>query len=81
MRGILEKNGRLTTGNKTLCERRKHLTNIMRDSTHMIRTMLANWPTEFELPPDHPIHEWLEVTDYICDEMEKPDVAANKETV
>jgi len=39
---------------------------------HMVQTMLANWPKEFELPDDHPIHEWLEVTTYICDELEKP---------
>ena len=71
-RDMLEKNGRLTTGNKPLHERRKDLTNHMRDATHTIRTMLANWPAEFDLPADHPIHEWLDVTDYICDETEKP---------
>ena len=68
-----ERAGRLTTGNKPLHERRKHLTNAMRDNTQMIRTMLANWPEEFQLPADHPILEWLEVTDYICDETEKSD--------
>lgn len=71
-RDMLEKNGRLTTGNKPLHERRKDLTNHMRDASHTIRTMLANWPAEFDLPADHPIHEWLDVTDYICDETEKP---------
>lgn len=72
-RDMLEKNGRLTTGNAPLYVRRKHLTNAMRDNVHMIQTMLANWPAEFAIPPDHPIHEWMEVTTYICDEMEKPD--------
>lgn len=71
-RDMLERNGRLTTGNKPLHERRKDLTNHMRDATHTIRTMLANWPAEFDLPADHPIHEWLDVTDYIADEAEKP---------
>ena len=72
-RDILEKHGRLTSGNAPLHERRKHLTNAMRDNTHMVRTMMANWPEEFQLLDDHPIHEWLEVTDYICDQMESPD--------
>lgn len=71
-RDMLEKNGRLTTGNMPLNQRRKDLTNRMRDTAHQVRTMLANWPAEFELPDDHPIHEWLDVTDYICDETEKP---------
>lgn len=71
-RGMLEKNGRLTTGNMPLNQRRKDLTNRMRDTVHQVRTMIANWPNEFELPDDHPIHEWLDVTDYICDETEKP---------
>ena len=71
-RDMLEKNGRLTTGNMPLNQRRKDLTNRMRDTVHQVRTMIANWPNEFELPDDHPIHEWLDVTDYICDETEKP---------
>lgn len=71
-RDMLEKNGRLTTGNMPLNQRRKDLTNRMRDTVHQVRTMIANWPIEFELPDDHPIHEWLDVTDYICDETEKP---------
>ena len=70
-RDMLEKNGRLTTGNMPLNQRRKDLTNRMRDTVHQVRTMIANWPNEFELPDDHPIHEWLDVTDYICDETEK----------
>lgn len=71
-RTLLEKNGRLTTGNAPLHIRRKHLSNSMRDNVHMIQTMIANWPKEFELPDDHPLHEWMEVTTYICDELEKP---------
>lgn len=66
--------GRLTSGNNPLHMRRKHLSNAMRDNTHMIRTMLANWPEEFQLPEDHPLREWLEVTDFICDQLESPDV-------
>lgn len=71
-RDMLEKNGRLTTGNMPLNQRRKDLTNRMRDTVHQVRTMIANWPAEFDLPPDHPIHEWMDVTNYICDETEKP---------
>lgn len=70
-RDMLEKSGRLTTGNAPLHQRRRDLTNRMRDTTHTVRTMIANWPAEFELPDDHPIYEWLEVTEYICDELEK----------
>lgn len=72
-RDLLEKSGRLTSGNAPLHERRKHMSNAMRDNVHMIRTMMANWPEEFQLPADHPVHEWLEVTDYICDQLETPD--------
>lgn len=71
-RDILEKNGRLTSGNKPLHERRKHLTNIFRDAAHMARTTIANWPGEFDLPDDHQIFELLEVMDIVCDNMEQP---------
>lgn len=64
--------GRLTSGNAPLHERRKHLANAMRDGVQTIRTMLANWPDEYALPSDHPVHEWLEVTDFICDQLEEP---------
>lgn len=71
-RDMLEKNGRLTTGNAPLHIRRKHLSNGIRDNLHMVQTMLANWPAEFALPDDHPLHEWLEVSAYICDQLETP---------
>lgn len=64
--------GRLTSGNAPLHERRTHLSNAMRDGVQTIRIMLTNWPAEYALPVDHPVHEWLEVTDYICDQLEQP---------
>lgn len=69
--------GRLTSGNAPLHERRTHLSNAMRDGAQTIRTMLANWPAEYALPDEHPVHEWLEVTDYICDQLEKPECPNN----
>lgn len=64
--------GRLTSGNAPLHVRRVGLSNAMRDGVQTIRTMLANWPDEYALPSDHPVHEWLEVTDFICDQLEEP---------
>lgn len=71
-RSMLDKAGRLTSGTKDLHIRRKHLTNILRDATHSVRTCMANWPAEFDLPEDHSIHELLDVIEYVCDEMENP---------
>lgn len=72
LRDMLEKAGRLTSGNAPLHVRRKHLTNTIRSTSHSVRTSMANWPAEYEFPPDHPIHELLDVMDYICDQIEEP---------
>lgn len=69
--------GRLTSGNKPLHTRRVGLSNAMRDGAQTIRTMLKNWPDEYALPADHPVHEWLEVTDFICEQLETPDEPSN----
>lgn len=71
--------GRLTIGNKPLHERRKHLTNGLRDCVHMTRTSMANWPDEYAFPPDHPIHELLDVIEHVCDITEEP-INANPPT-
>lgn len=70
-RDMLEKAGRFTSGNAPLHERRKQLTNELRTTNHTVRTMIANWPNEYALPPDHQIFELLEVMDIVCDGMEK----------
>lgn len=72
-RDILEKNGRLTTGNAPLHVRRKHLSNQLRDTEHMLQTTLANWPAEFALPDNHNIFELLEVMIVVADQLETPD--------
>ena len=72
-RDMLEKNGRLTTGNAPLHVRRKHLSNQLRDCEHMLKTTIANWPTEFALPDTHNLHELLEVMLVVADQLETPD--------
>ncbi len=71
-RDILERAGRLTSGNTPLHMRRKHLTNQLRDTEHMLRTTVNNWPKEFDLPADHKLFELLEVMLIVADEMETP---------
>lgn len=71
-RGMLEKNGRLTSGNAPLHVRRKHLSNQLRDTHHMLSTTLANWPAEFALPADHNLFELLEVMIVVADQLETP---------
>lgn len=72
-RTILESHGRLTTGNAPLHVRRKHLSNQLRDTEHMLKTTLANWPAEFALPADHNLFELLEVMIVVADQLETPD--------
>lgn len=72
-RDMLEKNGRLTTGNAPLHVRRKHLSNQLRDTEHMLTTTLANWPAEFALPDNHNLFELLEVMIVVADQLETPD--------
>lgn len=67
--------GRLTSGNSPLHARRKGLVNALRDGNQTIRTMLANWPLEYELPADHPVHELLDIVEVICQDLEKPDAS------
>ena len=69
--------GRLTSGNEPLHVRRKGLVNAMRDSVQTIRTMLANWPLEYDLPSDHPVHELLGITEVICKDLETPNEQAS----
>ena len=70
---MLEKNGRLTTGNAPLHIRRKHLSNQLRDTEHMLRNTIANWPAEFALPTDHNLFELLEVMIVVADQLETPE--------
>lgn len=72
-RDILERNGRLTSGDTPLHVRRKHLSNQLRDTEHMLQTTLANWPAEFALPDDHNLFELLEVMLVVADQLETPD--------
>lgn len=73
VRDILERNGRLTSGDTPLHVRRKHLSNQLRDTEHMLKTTLANWPAEFALPDDHNLFELLEVMLVVADQLETPD--------
>lgn len=73
VRDVLEKNGRLTSGDTPLHVRRKHLSNQLRDTEHMLKTTLANWPAEFALPDDHNLFELLEVMLVVADQLETPD--------
>lgn len=78
-RDILEKAGRLTSGNAPLHERRKPIADLLDQTTLMIRTMMANWPNEYEFPVDHDIHELLEVMDVVGKSMEEdPDAKTDK---
>lgn len=72
-RAKIEAKGRLTDGDAPLHIRRKHLTNKLRDTIHCVKTSIANWPEEYQLPDDHAIHELLEVMGIVCDDMENPD--------
>lgn len=72
-RDLLEKAGRLTSGNAPLHERRKHLSHQLRDTEHMLATTIANWPNEFALPADHNIFELLQVMIVVADQLESPD--------
>lgn len=76
VRDVLEKNGRLTSGDTPLHVRRKHLSNQLRDTEHMLQTTLANWPAEFALPADHNLYELLEVMLVVADQLETPDEPA-----
>lgn len=73
IRDLLEKAGRLTSGNAPLHERRKHLSHQLRDTEHMLATTIANWPNEFALPADHNIFELLQVMIVVADQLESPD--------
>lgn len=64
--------GRLTSGNKALHVRRKPLADVLDNTVHMVRTMMANWPEEYQLPPDHNIHELLTVIGVVVDELKEP---------
>lgn len=66
----LHRAGRLTSGNQPLHIRRRDLTNQLRTTVHAVRTSIANWPAEYDLPPDHPIFELLEVIEIVCDNTE-----------
>lgn len=72
LRDMLEQAGRLTSGDAPLNERRKGLTHQLRDTHHMLCTSIANWPKEYQLAPDHPLFELLEVMIIVCDDMEAP---------
>lgn len=80
VRDVLEKNGRLTSGDTPLHVRRKHLSNQLRDTEHMLQTTLANWPAEFALPADHNLFELLEVMIVVADQLETPDEPTNSGT-
>lgn len=67
--------GRLTSGNAPLHIRRQGLSNAMLDGAQTLRTMLANWPDEYQLPADHDIHELISITEQIAHQLVEPDNA------
>ena len=43
----------------------------------MIKTMMTKWPEEYQFPPDHNIHELLQVMEVVADDLVKPDGPTN----
>ena len=76
---MLEKAGRLTSGDTKPHERRIGLSRVIMECHFTIKNMLRNWPGEYELPDDHNLHELLEVMGIVADELET-DPDAEKET-
>lgn len=56
---------------KNLYVGRQGISNTLLDTAHMIRTMLANWPECYQIPPDHDLHELLRVMDVVAEELPK----------
>lgn len=75
------KTGRLTHGNPPLHIRRAQLAYTLLDTTHMIRTMLANYPAEYAIPEDHDLMELIRVMDVIAKDLETPNVEPIEEAV
>lgn len=71
-RAVTEQKGRLTTGDAPLHVRRAALANPIADCAHMIRTMLDNWPAEFQLGQDHRIYQALYEMDMVAEDLVEP---------
>jgi hypothetical protein len=74
---MLEKAGRLTSGNSELHERRAGLANVIMECHTSLSVMLRNWPGEYEIPPEHNLIELMEVMAIVAEDLE---MEPNEET-
>ncbi|MDX0622883.1 hypothetical protein GOD54_23575 [Sinorhizobium medicae] len=66
---VLEKKGRLTTGDAPLHVRRAALANPIADCAQMIQVMLDNWPAEFMAAPADPVRLLLIQMDKVAKDL------------